>query len=138
MPNSTSIGGSKEGRLLGPIDYSPHPKDREGNIFSLFVSPHRGGGGGLPWPGQDGVGSPARDGVQLPPIHRWGTPTCPVMGCPLLPGIGQHIEYLICGGRYASCAGLSCLIFMQLGRKLAKITNAPPSGALLLGNPGST
>ena len=41
----------------------------------------RWGAGGVPWPGPDEV-PPARDRV--------------------FPGIGQHMEYLICGGRYAS------------------------------------
>ena len=46
----------------------------------------------------------ARDGVTL--IQRWGTP---------LPRIGQQMEYLIRGGRYASCVhagGLSCLFML--------------------------
>ena len=73
-----------------------HPKDGEGNVFSLFVSPHLQGtpfpshnisnglmsflGGtpvpakirwGTPWPGEDGV-HPARTGRGTPSHNRMG------------------------------------------------------------------
>ena len=77
----------------------PHPKDGEGNVFSLFTP--RGGGYpgqvrmGVPWPGW-GTPSPSRDG---------GTPC---QGWVPSPGIGQQMEYLIRGGRYTSC--VHCLV----------------------------
>ena len=89
----------------------PRPgPDREGVPQS---GPDGGVGGfpsqGVPWPGPHGgypsqgwVPPPSRDGI--PPIQRWGTPA---------PLIGQQMEYLIRGGRYASCVhagGLSCFI----------------------------
>ena len=102
-----------------------HPKDGEGNSFSLFVSSHPGGGGGggvtpvrSRWDtsmysvGRSGWGVPemgypqARNGVS--PCQGWGTPQARE-GVP--PGIGQHMEYLIRSERYASCVhagGLSC------------------------------
>ena len=65
--------------------YRPHPKDGEGNVFSLSTPwggvggtsvrsrrgvPHPGQDGGVPWPGcgtpRNGVSSPSRDGVHLP------------------------------------------------------------------------
>ena len=63
-------------------------------------------GGGVPWPG----GVPWRGGSTL---ARGGT----LAGGAPWPGggtqLGQHREYLLHGGRYASCVhagGLSCLI----------------------------
>ena len=43
--------------------YRPHPKDGEGNVFSLFTPGRVPGqvqreGGGVPWPGPDGGGVP--------------------------------------------------------------------------------
>ena len=78
---------------------------REGNSFSLFVClptprnehPLRAGWGYPPLPSQDGV--------RL--ILGWGTYHLPPP--PLQPR--QQREYLLCGGRYASCVhagGLSC------------------------------
>ena len=94
---------------------------REGNSFSLFICPRRwgrgvsqsgqGGGGGLPWPGQDarsGQGVP-EDGV--PPDQGWGTLLARDGVTPPHPEIGQQSEYLLRDGRYASCvhaAVLSC------------------------------
>ena len=57
---------------------------------------------GTPQPGQDGWRGTPRY-LTLPPT-KVGTPPPP-------PGIGQHMEYLIRCGRYASCVhvgGLSC------------------------------
>ena len=47
---------------------------------------------------------PPGQGRDTPPSQGWGTYPPP-------PGIGQQMEYLICGGQYASCVhagGLSC------------------------------
>ena len=92
-------------------NYGPQPKDGKGNIFSLFTP------GGTPamsrwgYPSQVGMGVPlSRDGV----LHqlgqdRGGTPSRDLVPPP---GIGQQMEYLICGGQYVSCgrAGeLSCV-----------------------------
>ena len=99
---------------------------REGDVFSPRPGPDGGGGTpaggghlprvppgqgrmggtptrgvpirGAPWPGQDG-GGPQPGGTR-PGYH----PHPP-------PRTGQHMEYLISGGRYASCVhagGLSC------------------------------
>ena len=105
--------------------YGPHPKDGEGNSFSLFVCPHWGG---VPWPGSDGRypsqvqmgGIPARS-KWVNPGQGWGTPH-PEVGYP--PGQGwvpptrdgispPPQEYLIRDGWYASCVhagGLSCFL----------------------------
>ena len=103
---------------------------REGNSFSLCVSPHLGG---VPQPadggGWGGGGAGCGQGG-VPPIQvRWGVPGCgrghgtppPSMarsqdgggggGYPLLE---QHSVYLLRGGRYVSCVhagGLSCLSY---------------------------
>ena len=81
---------------------------------------------GVPWPGQDrkypnqvrmgyplsryGVPpSPTRDGV--PHSQGWGTLPARMGLPPPPPRLGQQMEYLIRGGRYASCVhagGLSC------------------------------
>ena len=87
---------------------------REGNSFTLFGSPHPGGGGpvshnalqhfpechgaagGGTLPGPAGGGGTLARGVPWP---GGGTQ------------VGQHREYLLHGGRYASCVhagGLSC------------------------------
>ena len=43
--------------------YRPHPKDEGSNSFSLCVSSHLDGGGGVPiFPGPDGGGVPTLDG----------------------------------------------------------------------------
>ena len=55
-----------------------HPKDGEGNVFNLSIS-----GGGYP------------DQVRKGEVARLGIGTS-------LPGTGQHMEYLIRGGRYTS------------------------------------
>ena len=131
--------------------YRPHPKDREGNNFTLLVCPRGGvgqvqpggggvgqvqpggrggsgpaGGGGVGQvqPGGGGVGQvqPGGRGGQVQPggggvgrssrgggVGQWG-------GGVGQPGGGsakieQHREYLLHGGRYASCVhagGLSC------------------------------
>ena len=97
---------------------------REGNSFTLFVSSHRGG---YPYPimlcnisqnvmGQPGGGGyPARSsrGEGVPcQVQPWGG-TLAGGGYPGQGGtqLGQHREYLLHGGRYASCVhvgGLSC------------------------------
>ena len=73
------------------------------------------GGGGVPW-----WGVPCQGGTLVP---WWGVPWwgIPIQGTPTRPGqdvgggtqLGQHREYLLHGGRYASsvhAGGLSCLI----------------------------
>ena len=95
----------------------------EGNVFSLFTS---GGGGGthipkcfatlprMPW-GSQGVPCQVQPGG-VPWYHgRGGTLAggVPWLGGTLPGGtqLGQHREYLLHGGRYASCihaGGLSC------------------------------
>ena len=131
--------------------YRPHPKDGEGNVFSLSTL-DGGGGGGYPYPimlcnisqnamGQlGGVPCQVQPGgvpcqVQLggpwpggyPARSSWGEPwpggtlPGPAGGVPW-PGrysgrggtqLGQHREYLLHSGQYASCVhagGLSCII----------------------------
>ena len=64
---------------------------------------------GVPWPE---MGYPHPEMVypssgpgQGPPLQRWCYPTPPIQRWSTLPPpeIGQRMEYLICGGRYASC-----------------------------------
>ena len=82
---------------------------REGNSFTLFVCPHLGGVPGTPpggtqwgYPGNPPTGYPG--GYQVPPgggTRGGGTQ------------LGQHREYLLHSGRYASCVhagGLSCSV----------------------------
>ena len=76
-----------------------------------------GQGWGTPQPGKDGGvpqdGLPSWPGMGYPPA-RVGVLPSPPPGMGHSPGIGQQVEYLIHGGRYASCvhAGeLSCLFF---------------------------
>ena len=84
------------------------------------VPPRPGPDRGVPWPGPDG-GVPWQG---TPPARsRWGVPwqgTPPQQGTPPPRSwwrgtlVGQQKEYLLHGGRYASCihaGGLSCLIF---------------------------
>ena len=102
----------------GCLYYCPHPKDGEGNIFSLFVSSDTSTGpmsflggtpvtapmslsGSYPIPGwgvpQDGV-PPARDGVLPARSGRvWGGGTQGRVP-PARDGVGQQMEYLICDG----------------------------------------
>ena len=49
-----------------------------------------------------------------PDLAGGGYPKVPTYPAPPPPGIGQHMEYLICCGRYASCvhAGLSCFLYV--------------------------
>ena len=123
--------------LVGGGGY-PDQVQREGYPRQVWPT----GGGGThprytPQPGQDGDPSQGGAHLQYPPPwpgHDWGC--TPVRGHPSgvplgqvkmgvtparghLPGVpppppgtGQHMEYLISGGRYASCVhtgGLSCL-----------------------------
>ena len=79
--------------------YCPHPKDGEGNVFSLStLLGYPPSWDGVP-PGQIRTGVPK---MAYPlPILVWGTP----------PRIGQQKEYFLRGGRYASSVqteGLSC------------------------------
>ena len=100
----------------------------EGNSFSLFVCPHGGGypgqvqmwGGGIPARSRRrGTLARSRWGGGTPARSRWrgnlarskqgNTPARD--GVP--PRIGHQMEYLIRGGRYASCVqagGLSCVL----------------------------
>ena len=96
---------------------------REGNVFSLSTPV---GGGGVPWPGpargggypsqvQPGVPPrPSQDKGRVPQLGggTWGIPyQVRTGGYPPPPRTGQHMEYLIRRGRYASCVhagGLSC------------------------------
>ena len=61
--------------------YRPHPKDGEGNVFSLSVSSHLEGGGGTYLPGR-------------------GVPTFPGLdgGVPTFPGLDRGGTYLPGGG----------------------------------------
>ena len=69
-------------------------------------------------PGQDGGRGTSK---YLPPIltrGRWGTPS---------PGIGQHMEYLIYCGRFASCdheGGLSCSTYNRTCFHFCRNVNA--------------
>ena len=71
-------------------------------------------GGWIPHPGLTG-GTPARSDLGGYPSPQQGYPPSrgtPGSGTPPPPGAGQHMEYLISGGRYASCVhagGLSCV-----------------------------
>ena len=84
----------------------------ECNVFSLSTrgggTPARSDGGGeYPSQVQQG-GTPARSAY--PSQVRTGVPQQGYSGTPS-PGTGQHMEYLISGGRYASCVhaeGLFC------------------------------
>ena len=101
--------------------YRSHPKDEEGNIFSLFTTgegvPHsqvlslvscpRFFPGGVPqsWPGSTPVSVPDSGGRGGPgdpsPSHRWGTPR-----------MEQQNEHLLRRGQCASCVhagGFSCI-----------------------------
>ena len=63
-------------------NYHPHPKNGKGNVFSLFVSPHPGGGTPS-WKGE-GVPISARE---VPHPGRRGVPTSTSLGgTPSLPG----------------------------------------------------
>ena len=101
---------------------------REGNIFSLCVSPHGGGypiqltgGYPIPGPGRGGTPSRSRQGGVPHPRSRWGgTSGTPQQGYPPIqvrsqdggyPLLEQHSVYLLHHGRYVSCVhagGLSC------------------------------
>ena len=66
-------------------------------------------GGGVPQPGGHLPGVPPQPGEDR------GVPQ--PEGAPPPPGTGQHMEYLISGGRYASCVhagGLSCFYCMEI------------------------
>ena len=85
-----------------------YPSQGWGNFLQRWVPPGQGCSTPL---SRDGV-PPANDGV--PPWLEMGYPQ-PGMGYPhpkngVLPWIRQQMEYLICGGWYASCfhEGLSC------------------------------
>ena len=113
---------------------------REGNSFTLFVSSHPVGGGvpishnalqhfpechgaaggGYPAMGQPGGGYPARSsrggtlaGGGYP---GWGVPWPRGVPCQRGTQLGQYREYLLHGGRYASCvhAGGLFLVFIIL------------------------
>ena len=115
--------------------YRPHPKDGEGNVLTrVCLSVHRGGSGPATGGGGSGPATGGGGQVQLPggvrsshrggsgpaagggsgPAARGGSAT----GGGQPPGggsakIGQHREYLLHGGRYASCVhagGLSCCL----------------------------
>ena len=91
------------------------------------VCPHLwGGGGGVPRPGPAGGGGIAARSSRgvLMLGSTWGTPQPgqdkgvsqlggTPSGAPSLPRTGQHMEYLICHGWYASsvhAGGLSCFL----------------------------
>ena len=84
----SQVWGGYPGQVL-MVRMVPRPGPMEGGV------PQPGLTGGVPQSGPTG-GTPARSGQ---------------LGTPLLPGTGQHMEYLVSGGRYASCfhaGGLSC------------------------------
>ena len=89
-----TAGASKLGSIPGRVChfYRPHPKDGEGNIFSLSVSSHLGGGAYLP--------SRQGGGTYLP-RSGWGYPSSQVGG----------------GGTYLSQAGgyLPFQVWMGMG-----------------------
>ena len=90
--------------------YRPHPKDGEGNVFSLSTP------GGRGWWG----GTLSHNALQhFPECHGADTRGGTLPGGTLAGGypsrggtlVGQQKEYSIHGGRYASCVhagGLSC------------------------------
>ena len=128
-----------------------------GNVLFSQVSVclFMGGTNGVhPWPGQDGgypgMGYPlARDGVLpsqglgtllarlglgvpwdgVPPASDGYPPWLGQDGVP--PRIGQHREYLLQGGWYASCITQGdCFVFMQFLRKFGQIIGWLPSPKL--------
>ena len=106
--------------------YRPHPKDGEGNVFSLFTP-----GGVYPYPimlcniTQNSMGQTPRGGTLPGPAEGGGYPaqggTLPRWEGTLLGGtqLGQQKEYSLHGAWYASCihaGGLSCFIW-ELGNR---------------------
>ena len=99
------LWGSRGGTLPGPAGGGTLAGGYPGGGYSGWGGTLAGGvpwlgewysGGGVPWPG----GTLARGGTQL----------------------GQHREYLLHGGRYASCVhagGLSCLTIISLVSSLS-------------------
>ena len=86
----------------------------------------------VPQPGPDrGGGYPTRFrwGVPQPgvsPVQRWSTPPPP-------PRIRQQMEYLGCGGRYASCVhagGLSCFSFIFAAARCEQQIGFPKNSSL--------
>ena len=115
--------------------------------MSVYLSVHRGGEG-VPQPGPDWGGvfqgryPPSKVGTPNPlarsgrgreyPVPQGMYPSPPGRypfpppdqdeGYPKIgtPGIGQHMEYLICGRRYDSCVhvgGLSCSYILSVSNK---------------------
>ena len=81
--------------LLPPMS---HVRSTTGKYcFHRCLSVHRGGGGRYPNQGE----YPHPGGV--PPVQRWGTPPSSMVGYLPGPRIGQQMDYLTCGGQYASC-----------------------------------
>ena len=74
--------------------YRPHPKDGEGNVFSLSVSSHLGGGGGVPT-----LRSGWWGGGTYSQVWIRGVPTFWVEGVPTLRS-GWGSTYLVGGGGY--------------------------------------
>ena len=99
--------------------YRPHPKDGEGNVFSLYTS----GGGQSSWGGGSGQSSWGGGGQISPaggvshPRGGGGGSVIPSsrggVSHPVIPGGGGGGQHLAPScGRYASCVhagGLSCL-----------------------------
>ena len=107
---------------------------QEGNSFTLFVSPHLGGG--YPYPimlcniSQNAMGQPLGGGVPCQ-VQPGGVPPHPARLGQGGTQLGQHREYLLHGGRYASCVhagGLSCLLMardIHYGHRVKQLSCLP-------------
>ena len=109
---SQNAMGQPGGTLPGPA--------RGGTLARGVPWPEGYPGWGVPWPGGYLWGYPggtlARGGTLAGGYPGWGVPW---PGVPCWGGthLGQHREYLLHGGRYASCvhaAGLSCFHIILL------------------------
>ena len=116
----------------GPMSFlagTPVPAGGGGGTqYRVPPSQVRMGRGTLYWgPPHQGMGyPPTRDGVHS---QGWDTPQ-PGMGYP--PGIGQQREYLLRGGRYASCVhagGLSCYLYCFCSLTCANVMGVPRTTA---------
>ena len=94
------------------FNYRPHPKDGEGNSFTLLVGPRGGGGGVQVWPGGGGVRS------KVNPAGGGGGQAQPAGGGKVQPGGVRSSQRRAVGvrssrgggGGSASCVRAVCLL----------------------------